>query len=94
MSLLSGGNSLAAGGGYLAGAAASTASQSLQCIDGVVQSLNCGLGFLELAFEDGYNVKVWHNGQCSAPSTARGKSRLFKGSRGWKLSFASVAKAG
>jgi len=69
-SLLGRGNPLPAGSGYVAGATAPLASQSLQRIDCVVQSPDCGLGFLELAFEDSDNVKGWHIGQCSALRTA------------------------
>ncbi|PYX27191.1 MAG: hypothetical protein DMG80_19300 [Acidobacteria bacterium] len=58
--LLSVGNSLATGFGDLAGSGASVAPQSFERIDGMMQSLNGGLGFLQLSFEDRNYVKASH----------------------------------
>lgn len=55
-----GGDLQAAGGGYFVGAAAATSSQSLQCLDGMVQSLNCVLGLPELALENGNQGRGCH----------------------------------
>ncbi|MFY9561121.1 MAG: hypothetical protein WAQ52_12880 [Terriglobales bacterium] len=75
--LLRRGNPLAAGGGYLAGAAASNASQSLEGLDGVVQSLHGGFGFPELSSEDAYYVEFWHARQCNA-SASGGNTRATR----------------